>query len=260
MKRLTLCLLLVAGMAGAAPESSKRPVGRPGSATDSFSATDLSGISASTAVPEVDDEGAVRPTASLRPEARPKSISRIAKQREKLRAMGAICGNPDLMGDEVGRVASQVNGCGIGEAVRVRSVSGVQLSPAALMNCSTALTLNAWMRQSAIPRLKNSGGGLKAIRVIGHYSCRTRNNRPGGRISEHGKGKAIDISEFRLQDGSSITVLKDWNSKKGFEPLREMHRDACGIFGTVLGPKSDRFHQDHFHFDTARHGNGPYCR
>ena len=33
-----------------------------------------------------------------------------------------------------------------------------------------------------------------------------------------------------------------------------------GGFGTVLGPESDQFHQDHFHFDTARHRGGPYCR
>jgi len=39
-----------------------------------------------------------------------------------------------------------------------------------------------------------------------------------------------------------------------------MHRAACGPFGTVLGPNADRFHQDHFHFDTARHRSGPYCR
>ncbi|MDX5403468.1 MAG: extensin family protein, partial [Rhodobacterales bacterium] len=25
-------------------------------------------------------------------------------------------------------------------------------------------------------------------------------------------------------------------------------------------PESDRFHRDHFHFDTARHRNGPFCR
>ena len=41
---------------------------------------------------------------------------------------------------------------------------------------------------------------------------------------------------------------------------------ACGTaavvtpVGTVLGPESDRFHQDHFHFDTARQRNGPFCR
>jgi hypothetical protein len=39
-----------------------------------------------------------------------------------------------------------------------------------------------------------------------------------------------------------------------------MHRAACGTFGTTLGPGSDGMHEDHFHYDTARHRNGAYCR
>ena len=31
-------------------------------------------------------------------------------------------------------------------------------------------------------------------------------------------------------------------------------------FGTVLGPNSDRFHRDHFHFDMASYSSGAYCR
>jgi hypothetical protein len=42
--------------------------------------------------------------------------------------------------------------------------------------------------------------------------------------------------------------------------MRRMHRGACGPFGTVLGPEADRYHQDHFHFDTARYRSGSYCR
>ena len=42
--------------------------------------------------------------------------------------------------------------------------------------------------------------------------------------------------------------------------MRKMHRTACGPFGTVLGPDSDRFHRDHFHFDTAKYRSGPFCR
>jgi len=28
----------------------------------------------------------------------------------------------------------------------------------------------------------------------------------------------------------------------------------------VLGPEAARYHQDHFHFDTARYRSGSYCR
>jgi hypothetical protein len=27
-----------------------------------------------------------------------------------------------------------------------------------------------------------------------------------------------------------------------------------------LGPGSDGFHEDHLHYDVARHGGGAYCR
>jgi hypothetical protein len=42
--------------------------------------------------------------------------------------------------------------------------------------------------------------------------------------------------------------------------MRRAHKTACGPFGTVLGPNADRYHQDHFHFDTARYRSGSYCR
>jgi hypothetical protein len=101
---------------------------------------------------------------------------------------------------------------------------------------------------------------LKSLRVAAHYACRTRNNQPGARISEHGKGRAIDISGLRLRDGTLITVRNGWNGAETGKILRRMHQGACGPFGTVLGPESDRFHLDHFHFDTARYRSGPFCR
>ena len=42
--------------------------------------------------------------------------------------------------------------------------------------------------------------------------------------------------------------------------LKKMHKIACGPFGTVLGPNANRFHRDHFHFDTARYRSGSYCK
>jgi hypothetical protein len=59
---------------------------------------------------------------------------------------------------------------------------------------------------------------------------------------------------------SELTVLDDWNSGREGRILREAHSSACGTFGTVLGPNSDRFHRDHFHFDVASYRSGAYCR
>ena len=128
------------------------------------------------------------------------------------------------------------------------------------MNCQTAQALNTWVKTGLKPAVKNRGGGVSSLRVAAHYACRTRNNRKGGKISEHGKGNAIDIAGIGLKNGSEISVLSDWGKGKDGRILKKAHRAACGPFGTVLGPNADRFHRDHFHFDTARHRGGVYCR
>ena len=142
----------------------------------------------------------------------------------------------------------------------IASVSGVSLSTKSKMDCGTAHALKTWVDSSAKPALSSKGGGLREIKVAAHYACRRRNNAKTGKISEHGKGRAIDLAAFRLMDGSEITGLKGWNARSISKALRKMHADARGPFGTVLGPKANRFHLDHFHFDTARYRSGRYCR
>mgnify|MGYP006171613369 FL=1 len=52
--------------------------------------------------------------------------------------------------------------------------------------------------------------------------------------------------------------LADWLTEER-EFLRNLHQGACTHFTTVLGPKSDRHHQDHFHFDLTPRKRS-YCR
>ncbi|MEP2506496.1 MAG: extensin family protein [Paracoccaceae bacterium] len=201
----------------------------------------------------------VQVAASPRPFARSLSLeNRVMAKRRKLKK-GALCGDIALQGEVVGHVPSRVRGCGIGEAVRIRSVSGITLSQQALIDCPTALALRTWVDDAVKPALK-SRGRVSRINVAAHYACRNRNNKKGGRISEHGKGRAIDISGFTMEDGSEITVLKGWSAKSSSRALKNIHKKACGPFGTVLGPNADRYHRDHFHFDTARYRSGAYCR
>ncbi len=197
---------------------------------------------------------------SLRPSVRPGHVVELAMAKRREKRRGAICGDVDLQGEVVGFVPGRIKGCGVKDAVRVRSVSGVGLTQQAVMDCGTAKALKKWVDRSAKPALSSKGGGLDRLRVAAHYACRTRNNQKGARISEHGKGRAIDISGFYLRNGELITVLKGWNARSSSAALRQMHKGACGPFGTVLGPNADRFHQDHFHFDTARYRSGSYCR
>lgn len=264
---MVFSLLLAAG-AAASPESSVRPVERGESAE--LSERVAPERSQRPNARSVERETPSKPSAkstpgviteqSLRPRLRGQKVRRAGRENARMRRAGAVCGDIDIQGEVVGRVSATIAGCGVSDAVRIRAVSNVGLSIPSVMDCTTAKALKAWIVETAKPVLKRKGGGLRTLRVAAHYKCRTRNNQPGSRISEHGKGRAIDISGVQLKDGSTITVLKGWNAASTSKIMRQLHKGACGPFGTVLGPDGDRFHKDHFHFDTARYRSGTFCR
>ncbi len=196
---------------------------------------------------------------SLRPAARTAQVIQQASTVRRETARGAVCGDPGLQG-EVMAAFHDGGGCGVDEPVRIRSVGGVTLSTPSIMDCNTAEALLSWVERSARPRLRDMGGGLAGLQIMGSYTCRPRNNQAGARLSEHGKGKAVDIGGFVLASGQTITVLDGWGTRAYGEQLRGMHSDACGPFGTVLGPNANAQHRNHFHFDTAGYRNGAYCR
>jgi len=196
---------------------------------------------------------------SARPEERPERIVAAARRRQLERERGAVCGDLDIQGEVIAPVAGR-GGCGVAEPVRVRVVAGVRLSTRSVMDCTTARALKTWIEQGARPAVGGEGGGIASLRVVAHYACRTRNNQPGARLSEHARGRAIDIAGIGLRDGTEISVLRGWGSADDGAQLRRMHSAACGPFGTVLGPDANRWHRDHFHFDTARYRSGSYCR
>ena len=196
---------------------------------------------------------------SQRPLLRPASIEAAAQARRLARARGQVCGDPAIQGTVIGTV-NGAGACGVEGAVKLRSVAGVTLKSQPTIDCRTARALKTWVERGVLPAVGSEGGGVSSLRVVSHYACRTRNNQPGGRLSEHAFGRAIDIAGIQLRDGSEMTLLTDWNSADDGAQLRQMWRAACGPFGTVLGPEANRFHRDHFHFDTARYRSGSYCR
>lgn len=199
------------------------------------------------------------PDLSLRPAVRPDSVAEQAWfKRRKLRK-GSVCGDVEIQGKTVGSVAATLPGCGAKNAVRVTSIAGVALSQESLMVCDTAKALKRWISND-VEKAFGRHNRVVTLRVAAHYACRTRNNRPGAKISEHGRGKAIDISGFKLEDGTVITVLEGWQRRSTRKRLAKIWKAACGPFGTVLGPEADRHHRDHFHLDVARHRGGSYCR
>jgi hypothetical protein len=42
--------------------------------------------------------------------------------------------------------------------------------------------------------------------------------------------------------------------------LRRLHKGACTVFGTVLGPEANDLHRDHFHFDLASRRRNALCQ
>ncbi|MCM2562652.1 extensin family protein [Lutimaribacter sp. EGI FJ00015] len=249
MKGLAAVLvLLLAGAALAeAPDTSLRPVLRTDAADPSQAEP-------------TGNRGRLGLFQSLRPRERSDNVERRARQSRAALRRGAVCGDADLQGDVLGRVTGQMRGCGIDNAVRLKSVSGVRLSSPVTVDCGTAKALKSWVERGMRPAVGNRGGGVDSIRVFASYACRTRNSQKGARISEHGKGRALDIGAFGLRNGAEISVLRDWGKSREGRILRKMHRTACGPFGTVLGPEANRFHRDHFHFDTAGYRSGTFCR
>jgi hypothetical protein len=246
--------------AASAPESSLRPSPRP--AADAPAAR---------AVPpaEVLAEGGVlrSPRPEARPEGRRGGLSlRVFGLRTQpdpdttIGRRGALCGANDIEGVRLTAIAGRAQGCGVEEPVRVTAVGGIPLSQPATIDCPTALALRTWVNDALVPTVGRKGGGVARIDVFASYACRPRNNQKGARVSEHGRGRAIDIGGITLKNGTTMTVLRGWRDDSQGPILRQLHRAACGPFGTVLGPNSDRFHQNHFHFDTASYRSGPFCR
>ncbi len=200
----------------------------------------------------------------LRPMARPEGLGQATWHVQELVdatvSSGGVCGRADIIGERRPTFSGRIGGCGIEDPVLVSEVFNVRLSRPALMHCDTARALWGFSYATLRKAVDGRFGGITEMNVAAHYSCRTRNNRAGAKLSEHATGRAIDISAFTFADGTKMTVLDDWGKGIKGALLKRIWHGACGDFGTVLGPDADRFHKDHFHFDVAAYRSGSYCR
>ena len=134
------------------------------------------------------------------------------------------------------------------------------LSPVApVMTCETALALSIWRRQSVEPAAREIlGSEVIQIDHFGTYACRGVNGQAGARPSAHSQAAALDFAGVRLRDGRRITVAADWDdgTQEG-RFLRRIRDEACHLFGTVLSPEYNSFHDDHLHLEP---GTRPFCR
>ena len=169
--------------------------------------------------------------------------------RQRLDKIATIEPLPRLIGPGAcgGRDMVQLN------AVQLPGHARIEIRPASVLRCEMAESLAGWIQDEADPLLRKAGMALRSVATYDDFECRGRNRVLGAKLSEHGKGNAIDIRAFTLADGRSIgltdmTVAKD---------LREgLRASACERFTTVLGPGSDGHHEGHIHLDIAERRQG----
>jgi hypothetical protein len=131
-------------------------------------------------------------------------------------------------------------------------------------SCPVAAALLLWDERVVQPSAqRHFGSAVSAILHAGSYSCRRLYNRGEGPWSEHATADAVDILGFRLADGRTVSVLRDWTGDGPSSAfLRDVRDGGCRLFTTVLSPDYNAAHRDHLHLDTGNRGAGGWraCR
>jgi len=148
--------------------------------------------------------------------------------------------------------------CGGRDMIRLNAIllpnhKRVEVRPTAVLRCAMAESFAAWIRDEASDRVAALGEALRSVDSYGSYDCRGRNSIADAKLSEHGKGNAIDVRALVMAGGRHID-LTDMTASK---PLRDELRDsACHRFSTVLGPGADSYHDNHVHLDNLERSRG----
>jgi hypothetical protein len=148
--------------------------------------------------------------------------------------------------------------CGGRDMLRLAAVlrpdgTRIDIKPAPVLRCEFAESVAAWLRDEVAPRVDKLGAQLRTVETFDDFECRSRNRVAGAKLSEHGKGNAVDLRSFVLADGRSIG-LTDMSVAKEFRD--EIRDSACHRFTTVLGPGADAQHESHIHLDLIERTHG----
>lgn len=149
--------------------------------------------------------------------------------------------------------------CGYADGVRFApgGPRRIAYTPAGLgTSCPVAAALAVWEWEVVQPAARaRFGSPVAAIEHFGSYSCRRIYGRDAGTWSEHSTADAVDVAGFRLENGTRVTVARDW---RGDDPaalfLRDVRDGACRLFATTLSPDYNAAHRDHLHLDQAERG------
>lgn len=176
----------------------------------------------------------------------------------------------------------------------------VRLVPAPRVTCPVVAALARWLDKEVQPAARASfGSPVVKLETMSAYECRNRVGDTVVKLSEHAAANAVDVGAFVTADGKRIEVLSDWGAKvkarrmvanaaplaamqpeagnaqttdarPAADPAHEqspeelflhgVHRAACSMFGTVLGPEANEAHSNHLHLDLAARRRQSYCR
>jgi hypothetical protein len=145
-------------------------------------------------------------------------------------------------------------GCGI--AARTHIVrSHYAYSSGFEAPCALVAALYWYEQRLTVLAREHLGRTITRIEHYGTYACRNIYNRSESRRSAHATARAIDIAGFRLDDGSSVSILRDWDKDTARGRfLTEARDEACRFFGIVLSPDYNEAHANHFHLELGRFG------
>jgi hypothetical protein len=154
------------------------------------------------------------------------------------------------------RVAPQADSpdakCPLVNALRVQG-GDVALSSSFLSSCRLAVSFALFEHHALQPAAQAIyGQAVTRVEHLGSFACRNVYSRENGRLSQHASANALDIAGFRLADGRTVSVLKDWSGNdRDARFLRQVRDGACGLFSVVLSPDYNAAHRNHFHLDVG---------
>ncbi len=142
---------------------------------------------------------------------------------------------------------ASIGGCTLPDGVSLEGMSAALNKPVTI-SCPTARMVGQWVDQVVQPAARRHlRSRVTTVHQAGGFVCRNTRN---GRLSEHARGRAIDIWGFELADGSKALVRDHWRgagARSRF--LQDVAQNSCGVFHVVLGPGADADHHDHLHLD-----------
>lgn len=259
-------------------EGPAAPAGDAASAAADAPKAQPRGPQAAAAVP-LPTPGPERRLAALPPTPPPESpapepsVHQPSAQEPQGSAVPTIC--PELSNDDLGvftpvAVTATNTACTVDRgvslsAVRMKDGRLVTLEPAATLRCEMAAAVARWLREGVDPAIASLGAPLDKVMVAASQQCRPRNRVPGAKISEHGRGNAMDTRGYVLKDGRRFVIgvpargSADLAMPVAFQ--EQLKASACADFTTILGPGSDGYHEQHLHVDRAERRSGTVlCR